>query len=261
MSETDRPVYRTVADEIRRRIQTGAYAAGSTLPTDVQLAEELGANRNQVKRAIELLTSEGFVSKAPNQRGATVSSIIGKIHRDGTARYAKAFREGSADQPNRGSFNAEIKALGMAPESRTTTGRVTPPARIAEILGVSDTEESTVIRARRMYADETPVQLADSYIPVAIAEAAGLEAEDTGVGGMVSRLAEAGYQQVQIEEIVDVRTPSADEAEKLGLTEDHRVYDLIHIGRTADGTAVEVAHHIMPVHLWTLSYQWAADGS
>ncbi|WP_327069278.1 GntR family transcriptional regulator [Kitasatospora sp. NBC_01302] len=260
MSDPDRPTFRVIADQIRAAIHEGTYAKGSTLPTDVQLAEQYGGNRNIVKRAIELLTAEGYVNKTSNQRGSTVSAIIAKIRRDSTARYARAFREGQqAGQPARGSFNAEIQALGMTPESRVRVTRVAPPANVAKILGLQHNTETTIVRARQMFADSTPVQLADSYIPVAIAEAAGLENEDTGVGGMLSRLTEAGYAQATIEETINVRTPSEEEAERLNLTEDHRVYEIVHVARTEDGTAIEVALHVMPVHLWELSYKWEAD--
>ena len=41
-----------------------------------------------------------------------------------------------------------------------------------------------------------------------------------------------------------------------GMTEDQRVYEVAHIGRTEDGRVVEVTVHVMPTHLWTLSYSW-----
>jgi GntR family transcriptional regulator len=40
------------------------------------------------------------------------------------------------------------------------------------------------------------------------------------------------------------------------MTEDQRVYEVAHIGRTEDGRVVEVTVHVMPTHLWTLSYSW-----
>ncbi|MFJ7280298.1 GntR family transcriptional regulator [Kitasatospora sp. NPDC098663] len=238
----DRPTFRVVADQIRAAIRSGTYAPGSTLPPDVRLAEDFGTNRNIVGKAIVLLTAEGFVSKAPNQRGATVTRIVAKFRRD-----------------SEGSFNAAIQALGMAPESRVRVSRAAPPATVADILGVPAGSESAVVHALHVYADATPVLLVDSYIPVTVAQAAGLETEDTGAGGMLPRLAEAGYRQTSVEEIINVRTPSPDEAEKLDLTEDHRVFELVNITRTEDGAAVLVALHTMPVHLWELSYRRAAD--
>ncbi|MFT7621567.1 MAG: DNA-binding transcriptional MocR family regulator [Myxococcota bacterium] len=53
------PLYRQIADEITRRIQSGALPAGYRLPPTRTLAAELGAHRNTVVRAYSELTDTG----------------------------------------------------------------------------------------------------------------------------------------------------------------------------------------------------------
>ncbi|QDN84349.1 GntR family transcriptional regulator [Streptomyces sp. RLB3-6] len=246
-----RAAYRLYADQLREAIRGGTYAPGSKLPTDAELAAELGTNRGTVGQALRVLEAEGLVSKS--RRGTFVSAIVNKIYRDSTSRYNRSKREtGQA----RGAFAAELRALGMTPKNTTAVNRAAPPRWVAEILGVAPENVSTVARARHMLADDVPVQLATSYFPLDIAEGTRLEELDTGPGGSKSRLAELGHAQATVTEEIDVRSPSQEEAEALGMAEDQRVYQITHTARTKDGRAVEVAVHVMPTHLWRLAYTW-----
>lgn len=249
--EPKRAAFRQIADQVRERIQAGNYAPGSKLPTETELALELGTNRGTMGQALHLLATEGLLSKS--RRGTFVSRIVHKIFRDSTSRYVRARRE---EGQARGAFDSEIRALGMTPVSVTSVTRQTPPAWVADLLGVASNAISTVARGRRMLADDVPVQLATSYLPLALAEGTRLEDVDTGPGGSKSRLVELGHGQATITEEINVRPPTPEEIESLDMTEDQRVYEVAHIGRTEDGRVVEVTVHVMPTHLWTLSYSW-----
>src|SRR5689334_20515735 len=54
-------------------------------------------------------------------------------------------------------------------------GEVLPPAPVAEALGVPS-DEPVVVRRRLILLDDQPVELADSYYPLAIAGGTGLAA-------------------------------------------------------------------------------------
>lgn len=257
---SNRPAYRHVADEIRSAIESGEFAPGAQLPGDMTLASKFGTSRGTVGMAVRLLLAEGYLIK--KGRNYAVSPLLKKILRDANVRYRKSKRETSSDgAPSRGAFASEVRALGMRAGSDVTVDRVVPPANVAALLGVSADEASVLSRARHMTADDVPVQLATSYIPGDIAFDSPLENVDTGSGGMISRLAELGYIQAEVTEEINVRTPTAEEIESLQLTEDARVYELLHVARTAEGRAVEVAIHVMPTHQWTLRYGWPLDGN
>jgi GntR family transcriptional regulator len=53
--------YRTIADELRRRVSDGTYAAGRLLPSEAEFGVEFDASRVTVRRALELLRDEGLV--------------------------------------------------------------------------------------------------------------------------------------------------------------------------------------------------------
>lgn len=256
MPERKVPKWRQLADDLRAKIKSGDYPKGSALPQLRELAEETGWHYETVRSAVRALETEGLVV-AKKGRGTFVSSILEKIHRDSTSRYRKSARE---ENGARGAFGAEIKRLGMTPSSVPTISRGPAPVDVAELLGV-DASEAVLIRARVMSADETVVQLATSYYPGDIAFNTVLEQEDTGAGGSISRLAEFGHSQVEITENIEVRQPTDEEAETLGIPEDRTVFEITHIARTEANRVVEVVRHIAPTTLWKLSYTWPVDSA
>ncbi|WP_143671716.1 UTRA domain-containing protein [Streptomyces caniscabiei] len=114
-------------------------------------------------------------------------NAVPEVKRNNAGRYSYEARRRAA---GRIAFDSEIHSLKMDPASARTVTKAAPPEQVAAILGVSPEEISTVKRARIMLANETPVQLADSYIPVEIADGTALEAENSGPGGIIARFAE-----------------------------------------------------------------------
>lgn len=74
IDESDpRPMYRQVADEIRRLIAGGALTEGDTLPSVRQVAVDLGVNLNTIAGAYRELQAEGLVT-IRHGSGAVVAS-------------------------------------------------------------------------------------------------------------------------------------------------------------------------------------------
>jgi UTRA domain len=113
----------------------------------------------------------------------------------------------------------------------------------------------TILRqvpARDMYANDVPVQIAVTYLPLDVATSTGLTDVDSGPGGLISRLSQTANRQVSVTETIQVRVPTEREQQVLNLPGDARVYELTHTARTAQGRCVEVTVHVMPVRLWDL---------
>ena len=53
--------YDGIYQELQSRIFDGTYAYQQTIPSETMLTSEFGCSRNTVRRAIEMLSSEGFV--------------------------------------------------------------------------------------------------------------------------------------------------------------------------------------------------------
>ncbi|MFD9814475.1 UTRA domain-containing protein [Streptomyces sp. NPDC059080] len=171
------------------------------------------------------------------------------IVRDATERYRTARREAGE---SRGAFETEIKRLGGTPRVETAIRRDTAPSQVADLLDV-EASRQTVIRARRMYDGERLVQLADSYVPVDVAEAAGVESPDPGLGGIISRMRDAGFEQTEAIEEVTLYQATSVEAEAFGVEVGTNLLQITHTGYTKAGRAVEVTVH-RPSPGWVLRY-------
>ena len=60
--QSSRPIWLQLAEQLSRRIVTGAYAPGSRFPAVRELAAEAGVNPNTMQRALSQLESAGLVT-------------------------------------------------------------------------------------------------------------------------------------------------------------------------------------------------------
>jgi DNA-binding GntR family transcriptional regulator len=152
--------YRQLADLLRAAILRRDYPPGSTFPSEPELAERHGVSRPTINRALLVLRSEGLI-RVERGRGTIVRSVP-TIPRYATTRYARENRE---HDDARGAFDTEISRLGFEPRSDLVqVGRTRPPADVAPALALAPGDD-VLIRKRHMYAADTPVQLATSYVP------------------------------------------------------------------------------------------------
>jgi GntR family transcriptional regulator len=246
--------YRQLADLLREQILRGDYPPGSTFPSEPELAAEHSLSRPTVNRALLVLRGEGLI-RVERGRGTIVRSVP-TIPRYATTRYARENRE---SQGARGAFDTEISRLGFEPRSDLVqVGPVRPPADVTAALALADADDA-LIRKRHMYAGDTPVQLATSYVPWSIAEGTQLEQTDTGPGGTYSRLAELGHAPARFTETIALRPPTSEEADFLRLSDEQHVLAVFHIAWTSEDRPVEVTIHVLPPHQWELHYEWPAE--
>lgn len=250
--------YRQLADRLRDDIDQGVYTPGSKLPAQPELARIYEISEPGVNRAIAILAAEGYV-RAEMGRGTFVRPIP-VLHRRAATRYQRVRREANG---GRGAFDTELRSLGLTPRSDVEVVREVPPPRVARQLGLAETAE-VVVRRRRMYANDVPVQFAPSYIPLDLAEGTALEEIDSGPGGIVSRFVEMGHPQTRITEEVRVRRATDEEASFLRLGEDQPVMEIWHVAWSDSGheieIPVEVCVHAIPAYLWVLEYEIALAG-
>lgn len=250
----NRSKFRQVADAIRTAIHRGDYPRGSALPREDLLAEQLGVSRATINDAIRVLVAEGLV-RIHRGKGMYVTELP-PIVRDAATRHSRTHRERDG---SRGSLATELANLGYHLRSDNAVSLGRPPESVAQVLGVDPKADSVIVRARRMFADNVPIQIATSYIPLAIAEGTPIAEPDSGVGGISSRLAELGYAQADIEERITVRPPTSEEISFLKMSEDQRIYEILHIGWTSDDRPVKATVYVMPTHQWSLRYRYPIE--
>ena len=151
-----------------------------------------------------------------------------RSHRDAGrgAAAAEAFLQGKA-------IRQEILGLG----------EVEAAAPVAADLGLT-TGETVFVRRRRLLLDDgTPLQLADSYLPAALATGR-IRENDAGPGGTYARIEEQGHRLTGFRERFWYRAPTPVEAEQLALDGDEAVIELHRVAYTGD-LAVECFVSVM----------------
>ncbi|MHB1651840.1 MAG: GntR family transcriptional regulator [Desulfitobacteriaceae bacterium] len=76
------PYYIQLKEQIRRRITQGTWSAGTKLPTERELAGQLGVSRNTVSQAYKELESDGVLSSAQG-KGTFVADTFLVLQQEG----------------------------------------------------------------------------------------------------------------------------------------------------------------------------------
>jgi DNA-binding GntR family transcriptional regulator len=110
----ERPLYRSLASRLERRIAEGRYPIGSQLPSEPELEQEFGVSRITIRQALSMLKRRGLLTSrsgmgtvvrasAADSKAMTVSgSIRDLIYYAAGTRYAPLGRELSVPPPSIG---------------------------------------------------------------------------------------------------------------------------------------------------------------
>lgn len=219
--------YREIAEELRGRIEGGEFRPGDHLPGYSVLTSTYGVGRGVIRSALSVLEADGLIT-VTKKRGITVRAP-GERRR--IARGTVVTRD-----PARGYI---FPAAASAQEPWNTHGQpqratVPVPADIAELLEVEPGVDT--LRRRRITspAGEPPFQLVDTWVaPAAVNDAPQVAEINTGPGGYLDRLEEAGHGPISWTERARVRMPAPEEARMLGMPAAMPVLELARTGTSA----------------------------
>ncbi|MET9520459.1 GntR family transcriptional regulator [Streptomyces sp. NPDC002994] len=240
--------YLQVADALRARIKAGEWTIGEKLPSRARFAEEYGVGQSVAQRAMERLIIEGLLE------GRAGSGTYVRRPRERLRMVRSRHRERRGGSP----FRADMKEQGRAGtwESRSVA-RTPAPDHIAERLAI-EPGDLCVVTNYEFLADSLPVQLSESWEPMAITDGTPIvlpEMGPHGGAGVVERMRSIG---VEIDTAVEIPRParaSQAQANLLGIS----VGDLItQIERTyydTDGRPVETADIIVADVRWEIAYE------
>ena len=234
-----------IAADLRRRVDDGEFPPGTKLPSYEELSESYGAGLATIRTAILGLKSAGLVQAVPRV-GVIVREAAGRrrIERGNlVTRDAWGYIFGPAFQPDE---PWEVHAIPRGAGPRV--GNKPVPAEVAQYLDL--TPGTDVLRRRRITspAGEPPFQLADTWIhPEAVATAPRVADRNTGPGGYLDRLEEAGHGPLSWQEITRVRMPNREEAKSLKIATSFPVLELTRVGISArTRRSVEVTVCVIP---------------
>jgi GntR family transcriptional regulator len=212
------PLYRRIAIDLRTKIDSGEYAQGSRLPTEIELMDHYGASRNTIRDAVKQLISLRLVETRPGQgtfvtrKGETFVTVLTGDPKLG---------EGST------SYLSQVNAQHR--KARPTTPRVEvqrAPGVITKRLRVPN-DTQLVSRHEQRFIDDIPWSLMTSFYPMEFIEQGAsrlLMAEDIK-NGAVRYLAEAiGLEQVGYREWITARNPDSNEQAFFGISHEATVF-------------------------------------
>ena len=246
----DAPPYRQIADQLRRAIQRGDLAPGARVPSEAKLIDYYGVARMTVRQAVGELKAEGLVT-AEHGRGVFVRSRP-TVRRLASDRFSRRHREAG-----KAAFLAETESLGTPGVDQLEVGQIVPPERVAELLNLRGTAK-VVCRDRRYLIDDLPVELATTYVPLAIARGTLITSQDTGPGGVHARIEEAGHLLASFTEEVGARMPTPKERRRLSLPEGTPVITVMRVAYDVDGRPVEMTDTVKSAPSYVLEYSFPA---
>ncbi|GGK29860.1 transcriptional regulator [Pilimelia terevasa] len=212
----DRPVYKQLADDLRRRILAGEFPHGGPLPSEAQLSLEYDAvSRTMVRQGLTLLKNEGLVSS-----------------QHGRGWYVRRHREVRRMASTR--YQAELDQVARAAETRDSTPfhydhrdfeRFTLDKRgedvpaDAELAEVFDVPEGTVLfrRTFTFHFDGEPHRRSYSYLLRDMFDGTAVldVANEPWPGGTMAQLDLVGVRVTAVDEIVNARMPTPEESRAL----------------------------------------------
>ena len=214
------PLYRRIADELERQIESGALAPGAKLLSELELRRRYRASRNTVRDAVRWLTIRGRVETRPGQGTFVVQPPVPfTTTLSADPETGLGGGEGSA-------FRREVRMAGRqpyAPEPRVEIIRAS--GVIATELQVAD-GTNIVSRHQERFIDGTPSSLQTSHYPMTLVQAGArrlLEAADIEPGTVRYLHETAGLVQARYRDTITVRAPDETETSFFGLPEDGRV--------------------------------------
>jgi len=215
--------YRSIADDLRRRLEGGQFGAARLLPSESELSEQYAASRVTVRRALEVLREEGLVDSRQGFGWFVATDPL----RQTLGRL--------------GTIERQLADEGVESTRRVLDFRFVPaPPRARQVLGCD-----TVLRVRRLnLADGEPFALVTVWCP-----------EDYG-----AELSRADVERNPFYELLGIplggatqtigaSAASTADAELLQVPVGSPLLRCERTTRSASGDAVLLSEHLFPGHL------------
>lgn len=221
------PLYRQIAEELRREIESGELRPGGQLPTEDELMVAHHASRNTVRGAIRELTIRGLVNTL-HGKGSFVAEQVNPIVTTLTTDPASGRGGGEGFV-----YTAEVAASGrtattsgLRVELQRAIGEVAESLRIPAGSGV-------INRHEQRFVDGRPWSLQTSFYPRSLVERAPRLLDPEALEeGTVAYLRQCGIEQAGYRDAIEVRSPDPTETEFFDLPADGRI-QVIEIFRVA----------------------------
>jgi GntR family transcriptional regulator len=250
----EQPMYRQIADDLRDKIESGAVARGSQLPTELELRELYNnASRNTIRDAIKWLITRGLVETRPGQGTFVVEKIdplITTLSSSGPGDSASG-PTGNLGGGYSAAYESEVTAQRRTP--RNTAPRVEVQQAQGVIAAELRLDEGSMVvsRHQQRYIDDRLWSLQTTFYPMPFVEKGALrliQAADIPQGA-VSYIADTlGITEVGYRDTISVRSPDPTETALFRLPSDGRVavVEILRTGFDDHGAPMRLTVTVFP---------------
>jgi DNA-binding GntR family transcriptional regulator len=216
-----------IAEELRVRLETGEFSAGSRLPSEPQLARTLGVSRSSLRSAITLLEADG---------------LLRRMHGSGTFVTARPLLRNDLSQ-NFGVSDL-IAATGLDPGTvAARAAREPAPTNVAEAFGIEPGTALSVLYRVRTASGRRVVQSID-WCPEQLLDPSELSA--LGDGSLYAALSAQGLAVHHGVATISPTVASGETAKQLRVAPGSLLVTLFQVDSTVLGEVVLVSleHHL-----------------
>jgi GntR family transcriptional regulator len=221
------PLYREIAEDLRRKIDEGELEQGEQLRTEDELMDLHRASRNTVRRAIKELSVRGLVYTL-HGKGTFVTEEVPPI----VTTLTTGPKTGGGGGEGR-VYTAEVAASGReatAGDPRVEVQKANPA--VADSLRIPEGTD-VISRHQERFVDGRPWSLQTSFYPRSLEERAPRLLDPASIeDGTVAYLLECGIEQAGYRDAIEVRRPNPTETEFFRLPSDGHI-EMVEIYRVA----------------------------
>ncbi|WP_334078096.1 GntR family transcriptional regulator [Paenibacillus sanfengchensis] len=146
-SDHPEPLYIQLKKAIQAAIHNGIFQQGEKIPTETELSDRYNVSRITVRKAVEELAQEGYLTK-----------------RQGKGTFVSHPKIGRKIEHVIG-FTAACEANGLSSHSKVTRKEmIVPDPELARALQLAKGEKAIYIQRKR-YAGDNPLMLENNYYP------------------------------------------------------------------------------------------------
>ncbi|MDO5605984.1 MAG: GntR family transcriptional regulator [Paracoccus sp. (in: a-proteobacteria)] len=181
------PLYHRIYNVLRERVVNGYYPAEIAMPSEAELADSFAASRITIRKAMQMLTSDGLVTRTRG-RGTFVTA---KAQRSSFNRSVVSDVQGLLDYLNAVELSTRLRVVSL------DTGEA--PPRICSLLQVPpDSELVRAVRIRDLH--DMPYSLSNSYLLRRIG--GRLTATDLANTSMINLVQRAGASVEKVNQVL-----------------------------------------------------------
>lgn len=236
------PIYQQIAEDLKRKIDSGELGRGAQLPTELELRDQYDASRNTIRDAIKRLAAQGLVETRPGQ-GTFVTHTIDPFVTVLTSDPALGGGEGA-------NYMSEVSRDHRLPRDTTPQVEImSPQAEVAKRLGV-EPDSQVVARHERRYIDDVPWSLQTSFYPMDFVTrgASRLLMAENIAQGAVLYLAEAlGIRQTAYRDWITARLPDEPEQSFFAIGHEAMVFEIFRIAFDQHKAPMRLTVSVYPV--------------